>query len=90
MTVPPEERTVQYEFEEALELLDLKAKGARNINIVDATPINVLRNLHHFFTDSPIFFDDLYQRLLQPDDIVSRRLHSVREEGRSYWILWND
>jgi esterase/lipase superfamily enzyme len=91
-TIPPEDRSGQYEFEEALELLDLQAKGARNISIVDATPINRRRNLHHFFTDSPVFFDDLYQRLLRPDDIVSRRLHSVRTgpSGTIYWILWND
>ncbi len=90
--IPPEDRKGEYEFEEALELLELQAKGARNISVVDATPINSLRNLHHFFTDSPIFFDDLYQRLLQPDDIVSRRLHSVRAQpqGVTYWILWND
>jgi esterase/lipase superfamily enzyme len=92
VTVPPEDRVGQYEFEEAWELLELQAKGARNISIVDATPINFLRNLHHFFTDSPVFFDDLYQRLLQPDDIVSRRLHSVRtrHQGVTYSILWND
>lgn len=90
--VPPENRTDQYEFEEAQELLDLQAKGARNISIVDATPINFIRNLHHFFTDSPVFFDDLYQRLLQPDHIISRRLHSVQThpQGVTYWILWND
>lgn len=87
----PESRDSEYEFEEALELLELQAKGARNISVVDATPINMTRNLHHFFTDAPVFFDDLYQRLLQPDDIVSRRLHSVRsDEGVTYWILWND
>lgn len=88
--IPPEERTDEYEFEEALELMELQAKGARNISIVDATPINRTRNLHHFFTDSPEFFDDLYQRLLQPDDIVSRRLHPVRLEprGMHYSILW--
>lgn len=92
VAVPPEDRIGQYEFEEALELLDLRAKGARNISVVDATPINFLRNLHHFFTDSPVYFDDLYQRLLQPNDIVSRRLHSVRTkpQGETYWILWND
>lgn len=90
--LPPEERSGQYEFEEALELLELQAKGAKNISVVDATPINTVRNLHHFFTDSPIYFDDLYQRLLQPDNIVSRRLHSVRinPQGVPYWILWND
>lgn len=91
ITVPPEERRGDYEFEEAMELLDLQEKGARNFFIIDATPINLTRNLHHFFTDSPEFFDDLYQHLLQPDNIVSRRLHSVREgsRGREYWILWN-
>lgn len=92
ISIPPEDRIGEYEFEEALELLELQAKGTRNISIVDATPINTLRNLHHFFTDSPIFFDDLYQRLLQPDDIVNRRLHTVhnRRQGTIYWILWND
>lgn len=91
ISIPPEDRVGEYEFEEALELLDLQAKGARNISIVDATPINTVRNLHHFFTDSPIFFDELYQRLLQPDDIVNRRLHTARNRGQAtYWILWND
>lgn len=92
ITTPPEQRKTQYEFEEAYELLELQAKGARNFSVVDATPINNLRNLHHFFTDSPIFFDDLYQRFLQPDDIVSRRLHRVNStaQGTHYWILWND
>lgn len=91
ITIPPEERTGEYEFEEAMELLDLQEKGARNFFIIDATPINRTRNLHHFFTDSPEFFDDLYQHLLVPDHIVSRRLHTVRSgsRGRDYWILWN-
>lgn len=90
--VPPEQRKGQYEFEEALELLDLQAKGAGNISIVDATPVNRTRNLHHFFTDSPEFFDDLYQRLLQPDDFVSRRLYPVKSNirGSTYWILWDN
>lgn len=90
ISIPPEERVGEYEFEEALELLDLQEKGARDISVVDATPINRTRNLHHFFTDSPEFFDDLYQHLLQPDDFVSRRLHSVRfKPGVNYWILWD-
>jgi esterase/lipase superfamily enzyme len=91
VTVPPEVRTDQYQFEEALELLDLQDKGLRNLCVVDATPINRTRNLHHFFTDSPEFFDDLYRQLLQPADMVSRRLHVARAgEGRTYWILWSD
>lgn len=90
--LPPDERNVGDEFEEAFELLTLKEKGVRMIEVVDATPINTERNLHHFFTDSPIFFDDLYQRLLRPDDIVNRRLHHVRlsPNGTNYGILWND
>jgi esterase/lipase superfamily enzyme len=91
ITVPPEDRSDAYEFEEAMELLDLQAKGAKEVSIVDATPINRTRNLHHFFTDSPEFFDDLYRLLLQPKSSVSRRLHSVRmESGSAYWILWSD
>jgi esterase/lipase superfamily enzyme len=74
----------------ALDLLDLQSKGAHNIAVVDATPINRTRNLHHFFTDSPEFFDDLYRHLLQPDNPVGRRLYPVRTEGGStFWILWN-
>ena len=91
VSVPPEERADQYQFEEAQELLDLQAKGLRNIAIVDATPVNRTRNLHHFFTDSPEFFDDLYRQLLQPENMESRPLHVVREaEGKTYWILWGD
>lgn len=89
--LPPSARNEQYEFEEGQELLELRAKGARSIDVVDATPINRLRNLHHFFTDSPEFFDDLYQRFLQPDHMINRRLHSLQTapEGETYWILWN-
>lgn len=91
ISAPPEERTDQYQFAEAAELLDLQSQGLRNLCIVDATPVNRTRNLHHFFTDSPEFFDDLYRHLLQPEDMISRRLHTVRAgEGRTYWILWND
>lgn len=91
VSTPPDERTDAYQFEEAGELLDLQAKGLSDLCIVDATPVNRTRNLHHFFTDSPEFFDDLYRQLLQPENTVSRRLHTVRPgEGRTYWILWND
>jgi esterase/lipase superfamily enzyme len=88
ITLPPEDRSDAYEFEEAMELLDLQAKGAKEVSIMDATPINRTRNLHHFFTDSSEFFDDLYRVLLRPDNSVSRRLHPVRtENGSAYWIL---
>jgi esterase/lipase superfamily enzyme len=88
--VPPDTRTGQFEFEEAIELLELQLKGANNISIVDATPINRTRNLHHFFTDSPEFFNDLFRRLLQPENNVSRPLYPVRtREGANYWILWD-
>jgi esterase/lipase superfamily enzyme len=91
ITMPPEDRSDAYEFEEAMELLDLQAKGAKEVSVVDATPINRTRNLHHFFTDSSEFFDDLYRLLLRPDNSVSRRLHPVRtENGSAYWILWSD
>lgn len=74
----------------AVDLLDLQAKGAHNIAVVDATPINRTRNLHHFFTDSPEFFDDLHRHLLQPDNPVGRRLYPMRtEQGSTFWLLWD-
>ena len=74
----------------AINLLELQAKGAHNIDVVDATPINRTRNLHHFFTDSPEFFDDLYRHLLQPDNPIGRRLYPVRtDQGSTFWLLWD-
>jgi esterase/lipase superfamily enzyme len=74
----------------AINLLDLQAKGAHNISVVDATPINRTRNLHHFFTDSPEFFDDLFRGLLQPDNPLGRRLYPIRtEQGSTFWLLWD-
>src|SRR5579871_1731956 len=91
VSAPPEERAEQYEFEEGADLLELQAKGLRETCLVDATPINRTRNLHHFFTDSAEFFDDLYRQLLDPASTVSRRLYVVRQgEGRTYWILWGE
>jgi esterase/lipase superfamily enzyme len=91
VSTPPEARSDAYELEEGLELLDLRARGLDNVNVVDATPINRTRNLHHFFTDSAEFFDDLYRQLLQPESGLSRRLHASQAgPGRTYWILWSD
>ena len=91
VSTPPEMRSDAYELEEGLELLDLRARGLDNVHVVDATPINRTRNLHHFFTDSAEFFDDLYRWLLQPESTLSRRLHASQAgPGRTYWILWND
>jgi esterase/lipase superfamily enzyme len=91
VSTPPEVREDGYEFDAALALLDQQAKGLGGVCVVDATPINRTRNLHHFFTDSSEFFDDLYRQLLQPENTVSRRLHAVRPgEGRTYWILWSE
>jgi esterase/lipase superfamily enzyme len=87
VSLPPDQRAEPHEFEDGKMLLDY---GLREITVIDATPINQTRNLHHFFTDSPEFFDDLYQRLLDPNQVISRRLHELRSEGgREYWILWS-
>jgi esterase/lipase superfamily enzyme len=91
VSVPPDSRSDAYELEEGLELLDLQAKGLRDLCVVDATPVNRTRNLHHFFTDSSEFFDDLHRQLLQPENTISRRLHVVRpDKERTYWILWGE
>ncbi|MCS7034489.1 MAG: alpha/beta hydrolase [Phycisphaerae bacterium] len=79
------------QVDEATDLLELKTQGAEHLSLVDATPVNNTRNLHHFFTDSPEFFDDVYRQLLQPGSSISRRLYPVKsEQGASFWILWRD
>lgn len=74
----------------AADLLEIHEPGASSPKLVDATPVNRTRNLHHFFTDSPEFFDDLYLRLLRPLDHDGRNLYDIRRSDRSsYWILWD-
>jgi len=79
------------QVDEAIDLLDLKAAGCEQLSLIDATPINRTRNLHHFFTDSAEFFDDLYRVLMQPGSTVARRLYPLRgDDGASCFILWRD
>lgn len=90
VTQPGASNLDDMQLQGAIDLLDLQAKGAKSIAVVDATPINRTRNLHHFFTDSSEYFDDLYRRLLQPDNVIARRLYPVRvQDGSTFWILWD-
>jgi hypothetical protein len=69
----------------------LKSAGNTEIEVVDVTPINRHRNLHHFLTDDPLFLDELYVRLLSPMDPIGRRLYPVRTTaGARFWILWDE
>jgi esterase/lipase superfamily enzyme len=80
----------QPQFVQAYRLLRLQAKGSKEINVVDVTPINRHRNRHNFLTDDSEFLDELYLRLLRPEDPTSRRLYPVRTEaGVILWILWD-
>ena len=58
----------QPEFAHADRLLALEAAGSNEIDVVDVTPINRHRNRHNFLTDDPEFLDELYVRLLRPND----------------------
>jgi esterase/lipase superfamily enzyme len=72
-------------------LLALKSAGSEQIEVIDVTPINRHRNRHHFLTDDPQFLDELYARLLRPDDRIGRRLYPVRAQaGVAFWILWDE
>lgn len=77
------------QLDEAIDLLELKASHLPGLALIDATPVNRTRNLHHYFTDSPEFFDDLYRHLLQPENWISRRLYPARGNG-DFWILWRE
>jgi esterase/lipase superfamily enzyme len=79
------------QFELGEQLLTLKTAGRQEIDVVDVTPINRQRNLHHFLTDDPQFLDELYVRLLRPAAPIGRRLYPVRTHaGAAFWILWDE
>ena len=45
---------------------------------------------HHFLTDDPEFLDELYLRLLSPDEPINRRLYPLGTDGGVVsWILWD-
>jgi esterase/lipase superfamily enzyme len=80
----------QAQFASGDRLLALGSAVGREIEVVDVTPINRHRNRHNFLTDDPEFLDELYHRLLRPQDPVSRRLYPVRtDRGVTLWILWD-
>ena len=78
------------QFAHADRLLALESAGSKEIEVVDVTPINRHRNRHNFLTDDPEFLDELYVRLLRPEEPMSRRLYPVRTAGGVvFWILWD-
>jgi esterase/lipase superfamily enzyme len=84
-------RSDDLQFQIGDRLLSLKSAGSGEIEVIDVTPINRQRNLHHFLTDEPQFLDELYVRLLRPADPIGRRLYPVRmQAGVAFWILWDE
>lgn len=82
------ERSIPEQLEETLDLLTIESPDGAQIHIVDVTAINTTRNKHHYFTDSPEYFDDFYQRLLAQPPLVNRRLYSIKyDEDTAYEII---
>jgi len=56
--------------------------------LVDVTPVNRTRNFHNFSLETPEFFDDLFLRLTDPSDLLTRELYLIRTpEGSHYYVL---
>ena len=78
------------QFAHADRLLSLRSEGNKEIEVVDVTPINRHRNRHNFLTDDPEFLDELYARLLSPEEPTNRRLYPLRTDaGVAFWVLWD-
>lgn len=81
----------QEQFEEMIDLLELKEEGAKNITVIDITPVNRATLGHTFYVESSEFFDDVYQRLMFDSEMVGRRLYRKNyAKGVSYWVLRDD
>ncbi len=81
----------QGQFEEMIDLLELETKGAKEITVIDVTPVNRATLGHTFYVESSEFFDDIYQRLMNPHPVESRRLYRTNySDGVFYWIMRDD
>jgi esterase/lipase superfamily enzyme len=82
------ERPIPEQLEETLDLLTIESEDGAQIYVVDVTAVNTTRNKHHYFTDSPEYFDDFYQRLLSDPPLINRRLYTITyDEDTAYEVL---
>ena len=82
------DRPIPEQLEETMDLLSIESEDGADIHIVDVTAVNTTRNKHHFFTDSPEYFDDFYQRLLSEMPLVNRRLYTIKyDEDTAYSVI---
>jgi esterase/lipase superfamily enzyme len=81
----------QKQFEEMIDLLELEEEGAKNITVIDITPVNRATLGHTFYVESSEFFDDVYQRLLLDSETTGRRLYRTNyTKDVGYWVLRDD
>ena len=81
----------QEQFEEMIDLLELEAKGAEEISVIDVSPINRATLGHTFYIESSEFYDDLYRCLLNTNPEKTRRLYRTDyRDGAAYWIMRDD
>ena len=72
----------QEQFEEMIDLLELEAKGAEGITVIDVSPVNRATLGHTFYIESSEFYDDLYQRPAECSPCKSQASLSHRLQGR--------
>ncbi len=75
-------------LEETIRITGLIESDDSRITLVDVTPVNRTRNFHNFSLETPEFFDDLYLRLVNEKDPLSRPIYPVQTpDGANYWVL---
>ena len=81
----------QEQFNEMINLLELEAKGAEGITVIDVSQVNRATLGHTFYIESSEFYDDLYRRLTYTHPVKARRLYRTDyREGSTYWIMRDD
>ena len=74
-----------------IDLLELEANGAKEITVIDVSPINRAALGNTFYIESSEFYDDIYQRLRNPQTMNSRRLYPTHyRDNTVYWIMQDD
>lgn len=75
-------------LDEAIRVSELIDPNDNLVTLVDVTPVNRTRNFHNFSLETPEFFDDLYLRLSNDNNLRTRPLYRFETpKGATYFVL---
>ena len=76
------------QYEEMKDLMYLKSLHPDKFSVVDVTPINTASYRHGYYLEEPVYFDDIYIRIMGKNPHKNRRLFLMKAKDKTdYWVL---